>query len=145
MQKSSDLSYARESRATVPLKQSVLIVDDGDDILLLHKILLEMEGFDVFTAQSGEEALAILFKIDEPNLILLDMQMADMTGTEFLTLLQEKIPRIIEDVPVVFVTGLDRVPESKAVGFIRKPADREAFIKAVHRFIEMGSHAPFKH
>lgn len=145
MENSSDGLYVRESKTVVPLKQSVLVIDDSSDTLLLQKIVLEMEGFEVFTAQSGEEALAILSEINEPNLILLDMQMSSMTGAEFLTLLQKKIPQIIEDVPVVFVTGLDEIPNSKAIGFIRKPADREVFIKAVHRFIEMGSCAPYKH
>lgn len=122
-----------------------MVIDDSFDTLALQKLLLELEGFEVFTAQSGTEALAMLSKIDKPNLILLDMQMDDMTGAEFLTVLEERKPKIIEAVPVVFVTGLDEVPKSKAIGLIRKPADMDHFLKAVHRFVEMGFHAPYKH
>jgi FixJ family two-component response regulator len=54
-------------------------------------------------------------------------------------------PEIIDEVPVVFLTGMDEVPKSRAVGFIRKPADTGKFLKAIRAFIEMGFHAPFKH
>lgn len=145
MEKQYELSHPDEFKKDILPKQSVLVIDDSFDTLALQKLLLELEGFEVFTAQSGTEALAVLSKIDEPNLILLDMQMDDMTGAEFLTILEERRPEIIEDVPVVFVTGLDEVPKSRAVGFIRKPADMDHFLKAVHGFIEMGFHAPYKH
>jgi FixJ family two-component response regulator len=51
-------------------------------------------------------------------------------------LLEKERPEIIENVPVVFVTGMGEVPESKAVGFIRKPTDMDKFLKAVHSFIK---------
>ncbi len=145
MEKQSEISNSNETQKAIFPKQSVLVIDDSFDTLTLQKLLLELEGFEVFTAQSGTEALAVLTKIDEPNLILLDMQMDDMTGAEFLTILEEEQPEIIKDVPVVFVTGLDEVPKSKAVGFIRKPADMDHFLKAVHHFVEMGFHAPYRH
>ena len=66
------------------------------------------------------------------------MQMQDMTGTEFLIRLEEMRPEILKEVPVVFLTGMDEIPKSKAVGFIRKPVDMDEFLKAVHSFIEMG-------
>jgi len=128
-----------------PRKESVLVIDDDFDTLTLQRLVLEMEGFEVFTAQSGEAALEILSEIKEPNLILLDMLMEDMTGVEFLNLLQEKKPQIIQDVPVVFMTGMNTVPDSKAAGMIRKPADRKTFLEAVHHFIEMGHHQPYQH
>lgn len=138
MEKSSEKSSFDKSEKKAFLKQSVLVIDDCSDTLDLQRILLEAEGFEVFTAQSGTEALELLSKIDQPNLILLDMQIGDMTGTDFLIRLEAKLPEIIKNVPVVFMTGMDAVPESKAIGFIRKPADMDKFIIAVHQFIEMG-------
>lgn len=134
-----------KSKKTVSSKQSILVVDDSFDTLKLQRILLELEGYEVFTAESGAEAFEILSEIDEPNLILLDMQMGDMNGIEFLAMLEEKRPEIIKDVPIVFLTGMDVVPKSKAVGFIRKPADKDKFLEEVYRFIEMGYHEPYKH
>ena len=118
------------------IKKSVVVIDDSFDFLYLIKIILQLDDYEIFTAQSGKEAFKILSEIT-PNLILLDMQMADMNGTEFLIILEEKMPKIIQDVPVVFLTGMDAVPKSKAVGFIRKPADKEKFLKDIRSFIEM--------
>jgi CheY-like chemotaxis protein len=127
-------------------KQSVLVIDDSQDTLVLQRILLESEGYEVHTVESGAEGLAILSEISEPNLILLDMQMEDMSGVEFLIKLEEKKPEIIKDVPIVFFTAMNSVPTSKAAGFIRKPVlDMPSFFKSVHRFIEMGHSRSFKH
>ncbi|NJL24776.1 MAG: response regulator [Calothrix sp. SM1_5_4] len=130
---------------SVSSKRSILVVDDDLDSLDLQRTLLEIEGYEVFTAESGMEALELLSQIDEPNLILLDMQMGQMNGVEFLIALEKKRPEIIEKVPVIFLTGMDVVPLSKAAGFIRKPADKNDFLKAVDRFVKMGFQAPYKH
>ena len=122
-------------------KESVIVIDDSPDALLLQRIMLENEGFKVFTAESGREALLILSQIDEPNLILLDMQMEGMNGSEFLKVLEKESPNIVRDVPVVFLTGMDKVPKSKAVGFIRKPIDMSKFLKNVHSYIRDGKKA----
>jgi two-component system response regulator AtoC len=124
----------------------VLVVDDNADLLSLNRTILEMDGFKVFTVLGGEEALALLAEISQPDLILLDMRMEDMSGLEFLEVLEERRPEIIENVPVVFLTAMDKVPPSKAVGFIRKPIDLDKFVVAVHQFIEKGTDRPrYKH
>jgi hypothetical protein len=82
MEKSSKNSPPCKTKKTPSFKQIILVVDDDFDTLTLQKIVLELEGFKVFTAQSGTEAFAVLSKIDDLNLILLDMQMEDMSGTE---------------------------------------------------------------
>lgn len=138
MEKSSEYPSFDKSEKKHSQKPSILVIDDSLDTLDLQRILLCGEGFEVFTAQSGTAALELLTKIDQPNLILLDMQMEDMTGTEFLIMLEAKLSEIIKNVPVVFMTGMEAVPESKAIGFIRKPADMDKFIIAVRQFIEMG-------
>ncbi len=112
----------------------ILIVDDCLDLLNLNKIILEMEGYEVFTAQSGKEALAVLDKIAPPNLILLDMQMADLSGPDFLIKFEETRSELFKIVPVVFLSAQDKVPESKAVGFVRKPIDVDDFLEAVQHF-----------
>ena len=66
------------------------------------------------------------------------MTMPDMSGPEFLLLLEEKLPEILKNVPVVFFTAMDKVPLSKATGFIRKPFVFDNFLEAVAGFIENG-------
>ncbi|GEM_PF-1585523 len=137
--------YPHSRKDILSQKRSVFIIDDSVDTLEVHKIILESHGFEVFTAQSGIEALDVLSQIAKPCLILLDMQMDGMTGSDFLTILEEKKPEIVKDVPIVFVSAMDTVPKSKAAGFIRKPIDTENFLEAVHRFIDLGDHPPFHH
>ena len=119
-------------------KQSVLVIDDNSEMLHLGKEILESEGFDVFTADSGLQALEVLSQIAEPDLVLLDMQMGDMSGLIFLEKLEEQRPEIVKNIPIVFYTAADHVPKSKATGFMRKDGDLDKFISSVHRFIKMG-------
>jgi CheY-like chemotaxis protein len=125
----------------------VLIVDDTEDMLDLNRTILELEGFKVFTALGGQEALNILSEISPPNLILLDLKMKDVSGPDFLKLLEVRMPDIIEKVPIVFLSAMNEVPSSKAVGFIRKPIeDIKEFALTVRRFIETGTGRPgYKH
>lgn len=120
-------------------KKSILIIDDSEDNLMLNKTILEMENYEVFTALSGSDALFELTKISLPDLILLDMHMEDMSGTEFLILLEEKQPEFFANVPVVFLSAIDRPPVSKAAGFIRRPIDLDQFLAEVHQFIVSGT------
>jgi CheY-like chemotaxis protein len=131
--------------STLIKKKSILIIDDTADLLDVQKTILEMDNFEVFTAQSGTEAFKVLAQIDQPDLILLDVQMEDMSGPEFLDLLEKKMPEIMKAVPVVFLTGMDNVPKEKVVGFIRKPFDIEMFLEEVHRFIDMEQPSTLKH
>jgi two-component system, OmpR family, response regulator CpxR len=112
-------------------KQSILVVDDSDDMLSLQKTILEGAGYEVFTARSGGAAYKVLCEIEDPNLIILDLQMDDMSGTDFLDMLEERKPEIIEHVPVVFLSGTETPPPSKAVGHIRKFPDIDAFLERV--------------
>ncbi len=126
------------------LSHSILVVDDCPEILALQKILLGSEGYKVFTAQSGEEALQILNEIEKPSLILLDMNLGDMTGIEFMNILEDKMPAILNKVPIAFLSGMNEIPGSKAIGFIRKPAGTDKLLAAVRDFIDCGHHPPYK-
>ena len=132
LQEKSDISASRKKTGVI------LVIDDNAELLRLIRNILEIDDHQVFTAEGGIEALAILAKIPPPDLILLDLRMEAMSGTEFLEILEEKMPTIIKNVPVVFLTGMDAVPVSRAVGVIQKPFDINEFLVKVERFIEMG-------
>jgi CheY-like chemotaxis protein len=117
--------------------KQILVVDDCEDMIELQRTILESEGYTVLTAQSGSEAYVLLSQNEKMDLILLDMVMKDMSGSEFLDFLQEKNPDLLDGVPVVFVTGMDQVPKSRNVGFVQKPiADINKFLITIHQFIE---------
>ena len=74
-----------------PLK--ILLIDDEKNILCSLKRLLMNEDFEIFTANSAEEALKILCDNPDPALIISDQRMPGLTGTEFL----EKAAKIAPD------------------------------------------------
>jgi two-component system response regulator AtoC len=114
---------------------SILIIDDNADVLSVEKLILEHGGHQVLTAGSGAQALDLLSQIKRPQLILLDMQLGDMSGIDFITQMEEKWPNITNDIPVVFLTGMDEVPKCKAAGFIRKPVDIDSLLESVGHYI----------
>ena len=130
-----------------PRSKRILIIDDNEDLVETFRTILEMNDFVVLAAGGGAEALTLLSDTENLDLILLDMKMGEMSGPEFLKLFEEKQPKLFENVPVVFLSGMDKVPESKTVGFIRKPlVDIDTFIETVDRFIEAGnSRIQYKH
>ncbi len=74
-------------------KKKVLVVDDEESIHLLYKEELEEEGYSVYSAMSGEEALK-LFDEEKPDLVILDINMPGMNGIEVLRQMKEKRPHI---------------------------------------------------
>jgi CheY-like chemotaxis protein len=112
----------------------VLVVEDHDDAREMLAVLLELEGFDVFTASNGLEALQILSEA-RPSLILLDLMMPVMTGDQFREC-QLADPRF-RDVPVICMTaahdGRVRAERLQADAYFQKPVDFERLVGAVRR------------
>lgn len=135
MQKSIENLNSTSKNQT--FKKSILVIDDSDDMLELLKMILELDGFTVFSAASGSEALGVLNNLDV-DLILLDVSLGDMSGLEFLKHLEEKQPKLLDEVPVVFLTGMDtdEVPQSKAAGLIRKSSGTDEILKSVHFYLQ---------
>lgn len=128
------------TQAKMPSRsETILVIDDSIDLLNLSRTILELEDYEVLTASCGEDALAILANSKSVSLILLDMRMEDMSGLEFMLELETRMPQVIESVPIVFLTALEKVPESKAIGFIRKPYNMDSLLVAVRGFIENGT------
>lgn len=67
----------------------VLVVDDEPDIALICRLALSLEGFDVEERNSGEAALAYLADND-PDVVLLDLRLPDLSGWEVLDRLRER-------------------------------------------------------
>ena len=122
----------------ISVKSGILVIDDMPDQLQLQKTILEVNNYEVFTAVGGRVALEILREIT-PQLILLDVQMQDMSGPEFLDELEATQPEIFNRVPIVFLTATDTIPAGKVTGLIRKPLDITAFLSDVQRYIEKGN------
>ncbi len=83
---------------------TILVVDDEPNYLIVLSELLIDEGFEVFTADRGDKALNILNKTDI-DLVITDMRMPGMNGMELL----KSIKTINKDLPVVMLTAFGEV------------------------------------
>ena len=112
----------------------VLVVDDVPANVKLLEARLSAEYFDVMTAVSGKQALAICERA-ECDVVLLDVMMPDMDGFEVCRSLKSNIAT--HHIPVVIVTALDQPSdrvkglESGADDFLTKPVSDEALIARV--------------
>ena len=118
----------------------ILIVDDVVSNVLLLKILLSNEKFQVCTANSGEACLEQV-NAEMPDLILLDVMMPGIDGFQTATLLK-KDP-ITQNIPIIFLTALNN-PSDLVHGFqvggsdfLTKPFNKEELIVRVMHQIEL--------
>ena len=89
----------------------ILIVDDTTDILLVVARRLKSWGYDVLTADSGEEGLR-LAQAQHPDLVLLDIMMPKMKGRDVCARL--KADPKMKHIPVIFLTALGLADHIKA-------------------------------
>lgn len=84
-------------------KKKILAVDDESDVLLIIKTALMSEGYAVRTASNGADALALVGEMN-PDLIILDMMMPEMSGFDVLEKLRSQDGT--DMIPVIMVTGV---------------------------------------
>jgi len=110
----------------------VMVVDDDEDLREMLSIVLEGHGYRTQEAVDGVDALAQIDAGARPALVLLDLRMPRMNGTEFLEALGD---RTRTEIPVVVVTGdLGGAREALAAGArtcVRKPIDMDALLDTV--------------
>jgi two-component system, response regulator, stage 0 sporulation protein F len=73
--------------------KKILVADDEMSIRLLYSEELREEGYEVFTASNGKEALEVVDK-ESLDLIILDIKMPEMSGIEVLRQIKEKYPNL---------------------------------------------------
>jgi DNA-binding NtrC family response regulator len=104
------------------MNKRILIVDDETNVRLHFRTTLETEGYEIYEARSGEEAVQSLAK-HTFALAILDMRMPGMDGLELLAKMRERGIRI----PAIIVTAYSDVPHAVkamklgAIDFLQKP------------------------
>jgi DNA-binding response OmpR family regulator len=83
-------------------QKRVLVVDDEPDVLLLCRVNLEFEGYEVSTAPDGEAGLAACREL-RPDVVLLDVMMPKMDGWQVLEAI--KGDEDLKQIPVVMLTA----------------------------------------
>jgi DNA-binding NtrC family response regulator len=120
------------SPGLAPGQGSVLIIDDEAAIRESLQTLLELEGYDVETAENGEEGLARLG--DRPfDLVLLDLALPDRNGLELLPEIRGIDPQLSIIMITAYGTVEDavRAMQSGANNFLQKPWDNEKLLADV--------------
>ncbi len=102
---------------------TILVVDDDHDILTILKDNLKLDGYEVFTATLGKDAISI-FKKELVDLFILDLMLPDMDGIQVCRAVRAK-----SHVPIIMLTAKDNLSdkvlglESGADDYIVKPFD----------------------
>ena len=123
-----------------PSEYKILIVDDVMSNVLLLKVLLTNEKFAIATASNGRQALEQVEK-ENPDLVLLDVMMPDMSGFEVAQHLMSN--PYTADIPIIFLTALNStadIVKGFQVGandFISKPFNKEELIIRVTHQISL--------
>jgi len=113
----------------------ILIADDEPDILEIISYNLQNEGFEVYTAKNGDEAIERA-KILHPDLIILDIMMPKKTGVEVCNILRSQ--SLFQDTIIIFLTALSdegsqiKGLETGADDYISKPISPKVLISRVN-------------
>lgn len=105
-----------------------VVVEDDHDIQYLYKLKLEREGFDVAVASNGLEGLEAI-KHNRPDIILLDLMMPIMSGSEMLAKLRAESWG--SDARVIILTNISKDEAPQALRFLH-----------VDRYIVKAHHTP---
>ncbi|MGO9571957.1 MAG: PAS domain S-box protein [Desulfomonilaceae bacterium] len=121
--------------------ETVLLVDDDDRVRDMAQQMIEMGGYQVLTARTGEEALEVYGgRKAEIALVILDLIMPGMGGKRCL----ENLLRMDPDSRVIIATGLSSngltpdVKETGARGFLMKPYDAKDILRAIRKVLDKG-------
>ncbi|MDH5769175.1 MAG: response regulator, partial [Nitrospirota bacterium] len=118
----------------------VLVVDDEPLQREIVKTILDDEGYETYTASSGEEGLKIMKKFS-PDVVLTDLKMEGMDGIEFI----ELIPKETYEPTMVIITAHGTISSAVeaikkgAFDYLTKPLDRDTLLLTVKRAVERTS------
>ena len=119
------------------MNERLLIVDDETNVRLNFRMTLETEGYEIFEARSGQQAVQLL---DTHSFVLaiLDVRMPGMDGLELLAKMRESGIKV----PAMIVTAYSDVPHAVtamklgAIDFLQKPLRPEDFRNIVAEIIK---------
>lgn len=122
-------------------KHTLLLIDDKPENLMALRSILDLPDREIISCLSGNEALQVLLK-KKVSLILVDVQMPDMDGYEFVEIIKSHPDTAF--IPTIFVTAisneqkyLTKAYELGAIDFLSKPLNTEITRKKVESFLKI--------
>jgi two-component system cell cycle response regulator DivK len=120
------------------MSKKVLIVEDNELNMKLFNDLLEAHGYATLKARAGLEGFD-LARTHHPDLVLMDIQLPEVSGIDIIKLLKED--EDLKTIPVIAITAFamkgdeERIRESGCEGYLSKPISVSKFIETVRGFI----------
>jgi two-component system sensor histidine kinase/response regulator len=122
--------------------EKILVVDDIKRNLDAMSHVLSRSDWQVFTADSGNEALAWLMENEDVSLILLDVQMPGINGFDLAQLIRQN--NHLSNVPIMFISAVYESKEYITRGFsvgasdyLVKPIDNDILIQRINLFLKI--------
>ena len=118
--------------------KTVLIVEDNELNMKLFHDLLDAQGYDTLQTREGLQALA-LARRHQPDLILMDIQLPEISGLEVTKWLKED--EDLSRIPIIAVTAFamkgdeERIRQGGCEAYISKPISVSSFLDTVRRFL----------
>jgi len=121
----------------VPHRRRILLVEDEADARALLFHMFTHAGYSVLTADDGQQALDLLMRGIRPRLMVVDLLLPNVSGTEFLNYIQTDPD--LRHIPRIVVTALTK-QEVRVVAdaIFHKPANPEQILDAVKRLADPG-------
>ncbi len=122
----------------------ILIADDDRTVLMSLRLLLTRKGYEVVTASSREEAMAIV-RDRRPQLILMDMNYSLSTSGDEGLILLKQVKLFRPDTPVILMTAWGSIPlavkgiQGGAFDFVTKPWDNDMLLSRISTALELNS------
>ena len=123
---------------TPPARRKVLIVEDNELNMKLFNDLLIAHGYDTLQTRNGAEALA-LARQHRPDLILMDIQLPEISGLEVTRLIKED--QDLKLIPVIAVTAFamkgdrEKMRDGGCEDYVAKPISVVGFLQTVERHL----------
>jgi len=120
------------------MAKSVLIVEDNELSMKLFNDLLQANGYTTLQTKDGREAMDLARK-HRPDLILMDIQLPEISGLEITRMIKEDAE--LKGIPVIAVTAFamkgdeEKIREGGCEGYIAKPISVSSFLQTVSRFL----------
>jgi len=130
------------STSTAAKPALILCIDDDDIVLRVRKLLLGREGYNVLTANSGEQGLEI-FKQNPVGLVIADHFLSDNTGTE----ISREMKQLKPEVPILIISAAMGRPDGLefADGFFAKAESPDILLDAIaHLLARRASESPLR-
>ena len=121
------------------MPKTILIVEDNELNMKLFNDLLEAHGYNTLQVRDGRMVIELTRK-NRPDLILMDIQLPEISGLEITKML--KADDDLRDIPVIAVTAFAMKGDEQKIrnggcdGYIAKPISVASFLQTVSKFLE---------